>query len=171
MIRIDALWLAVEPMDLRRRHRATAGQRRAGVRQGPGPPRLPVRQRACHAHQAVPTPPLRRVDRGVTTERWALRMAARGGRRQSCSISADDPDAAAVRRPGAGPAVAALDANAGHHAHVIHQHDGGGSHPTLHGPCRAIGAGSNGPDAGDWAHCAHARCAQLQSPEAARFEP
>ena len=119
MIRIDALWLAVQPMDMR------AGTERllASVVQVFGQAQahhgyLFANARATRIKLLVHDGfgvwcAARRLNAG------ALRVAAPGGRRRSHNNSADDLDAAAVRRPGAGSAVAAVDANAGHHAHVI----------------------------------------------------
>ena len=58
-------------------------------------PRLPVRQRARHAHQAARARRVRRVVRGAALEPGPLRLAARGDRPRRCA------DAGAVRRPGA----------------------------------------------------------------------
>ena len=78
MIRIDAMWLAVEPIDMR----AGAERLLARVVQVFGaaqvPPRLPVRQRARHPHQAARARRLRRVVRGAAFEPGTLRVAARG---------------------------------------------------------------------------------------------
>ena len=79
-----------------RRRRPAARARRAGLRRCAGAPRLPVRQRARHAHQAAGARRLRRVVRGAAAEPgrfvWPRDGAARG---------AADADAGAVRRAGA----------------------------------------------------------------------
>ena len=78
MIRIDQLWLAVEPLDMRAGAQRLLARVVPSLRLGPGPPRLPVRQRTGHPHQVARARRLRRVVRRAARERRALRVAATG---------------------------------------------------------------------------------------------
>ena len=84
VIRIDRLWLCTAPMDMRAGAERLLALRCADHRRCPRPPRLPVRQRARHAHQAAGPRRLRRVVRRAAAERRALRVAARGARPRRC---------------------------------------------------------------------------------------
>ena len=90
MIRIDHLWLAVEPLDTRAGAERLLARRGANVRLGPGPSRLPVRQRTRHPHQAARARRFWCVVCGAALERRALRVAAPG----ACRESTDGVDAA-----------------------------------------------------------------------------
>ena len=84
VIRIDQLWLCTAPMDMRAGAERLHELRRADHRRCPRAPRLPLRQRARHAHQAAGPRRLRRVVRRAAPERRSLRVAARGGGRRRC---------------------------------------------------------------------------------------
>ena len=103
VIRVDSLWLAVEPIDMR----AGADRRLARVVQvfgaAQGTSRLPVRQRPRHAHQAARARWLRCLVRSPAPEHRRLHLAAPSQRR-GCSHPAH---ARAIRRVGAGSSVAA----------------------------------------------------------------
>ena len=117
MIRIDQLWLAVEPLDMR----AGAERLLARVVQVFG---------SAQAHHGYLFANARAtrikllvhdgfgvwcVVCGAALERRALRVAATGAWRSRT----DDLDPATIRRPGARLALAAAGTNEGHHTHVM----------------------------------------------------
>jgi transposase len=113
VIRIDSLWLAVEPMDMR----AGAERLLTSVVQVFG------RAQAHHGYlfaNARTTRIKLLVHDGFGV--WCAARRLNAGRfvwPRKMGTGADGLDAAAIRRTGAGPAVAADHANAGHHADVI----------------------------------------------------
>lgn len=64
MIRIDAMWLAADPIDMRAGAERLLA-RRASLRRSASAPWLPVRERPRHARQAAGARRLRRVVRGA----------------------------------------------------------------------------------------------------------